>query len=103
MGDKRRYAEKISGVVLSFADETFISWRDCYIPDFWLDCCNWRVSCRTLRECTMCGNDMKCTILSIKLLTFVNEKFCSEMLVTNSLVRNDVVKAIMLNYEIINA
>ena len=36
MGDRNGYARKVSRVVLSFADETFISWRDCYIPDFWL-------------------------------------------------------------------
>ena len=34
MGNRRGYAKKVSGVVLSFADETFLSWRDCYIPDF---------------------------------------------------------------------
>ena len=40
---------------------------------------------------------------AVKLLTFVNEKFCSEMLATRSLVRIDVVKKIILNCEIINA
>ena len=35
----------------------------------------------------------------IKLLTFVNGKFCSEMLAIRSLVRIDVVKEKMLNRE----
>ena len=34
MGNRRRYAEKVFGVVLSFVDETFLSWRDCYILHF---------------------------------------------------------------------
>ena len=34
---------------------------------------------------------------AIKLLTFVNEKFCSEILATRSLVRIDVVKEKMIN------
>ena len=59
---------------------------------------------------------MKCTILlinaivyeyqlsinlgcAVKLLTFVNEKFCSEMLATRSLVQIDVVKETMINCE----
>ena len=35
MGDRNGYAEKISEVLLSLADETFISWKDWYIPNFW--------------------------------------------------------------------
>ena len=35
----------------------------------------------------------------VKLLTFVNGKFCSEMLMTRSLVQIDVVKEKMLNRE----
>ena len=34
---------------------------------------------------------------AVKLLTFVNEKFCSEMLVTRLLVRIDVVKERIIN------
>ena len=34
-GNRNGYAREVSGVVLSFADETFISWRDCYILNFW--------------------------------------------------------------------
>ena len=34
---------------------------------------------------------------AVKLLTFVNEKFCSEMLATRSLVQIDVVKEKMIN------
>ena len=34
---------------------------------------------------------------AVKLLTFVNGKFCSEMLATRSLVRIDVVKEKMIN------
>ena len=34
MGDRDGYSGKISGIVLSFTDKTFISWRDCYILDF---------------------------------------------------------------------
>ena len=36
---------------------------------------------------------------AVKLLTFVNGKFCSEMLATRSLVQIDVVKEKMLNHE----
>ena len=36
---------------------------------------------------------------AIKLLTFVNRKFCSEMLATHSLVRIDMIKEKMLNRE----
>ena len=36
---------------------------------------------------------------AVKLLTFVNGKFCSEMLVTCSLVRIDMVKEKMIIYE----
>ena len=38
-------------------------------------------------------------INAVKLLTFVNEKFCSEMLETRSLVRIDVIKEKMINCE----
>ena len=91
-------------------------------PDFWLDCCNWRVGCRNLWVCTMYGINMKCTTLSInviifayrlstnleytvKLLTFVNGEFCSEMLVTRPLVWIDLVKEIKINCKlwIVNA
>ena len=34
MGDRSGYAGKVSGVVLSFADKTLITWKDCYIPKF---------------------------------------------------------------------
>ena len=43
MGDGNGYARKVSGLILSFEDETFISWRDCYIPDFW-----WNIVIREL-------------------------------------------------------
>ena len=57
IGDKSGYTGKISGVVLSFADETFTSWRDCYIPDFLVECCNCGVGYRTLRLRIMYGFD----------------------------------------------
>ena len=37
---------------------------------------------------------------AVKLLTFVNEKFCSEMLVTRFFVRIDVAKEKMKIYEL---
>ena len=37
---------------------------------------------------------------AVKLLTFGNEKFCSEILATRSLVRIDIVKEKMVNYEL---
>ena len=37
---------------------------------------------------------------AIKLLTFFNEKFCSEMLATHSLVRIDMGKQKIINYEL---
>ena len=35
MGDRGGYARKVPRILLSFADETSISGRDCYIPNFW--------------------------------------------------------------------
>ena len=81
-----------------------------------MDCCNSRVSCRTLRLCIIYGfdNEMydivdKCHYCEyrllinleyvVKLLTFVNGYFCSEMLATRSLVQIDVIKKKMLNRE----
>ena len=34
MGTRRGNVKKVSGVVLSLTDETSLSWRDCYVPDF---------------------------------------------------------------------
>ena len=104
MGDRNGYARKISGDVLSFVDETVISWRDCYIPDFW------RII--VIGELVVVLSDyvkymdliMKCMALwinvlvwdyrllmklkyTIKRLTFVNGNFCSEILTTRSLVQ----------------
>ena len=36
---------------------------------------------------------------AIKLLTFINENFCSEMLTTRFLVQIDVIKEKIINYE----
>ena len=36
---------------------------------------------------------------AVKLLTFINETFCSEMLATCSMVQIDVIKEKMINYE----
>ena len=35
MGNRSGYARDVPGIILSFADETSISGKDCYIPDFW--------------------------------------------------------------------
>ena len=85
-------------------------------PRFLVDCCNSRVSCRTLRLCIIYEfyNKMydivdKCHCCEywlfmnleyvVKLLTFVNRNFCSEMLATRLLVQIDVVKEKTLNRE----
>ena len=32
--NRRVYTRKVPGIILSFEDETSISWKDCYIPNF---------------------------------------------------------------------
>ena len=101
MGDRNGYTGKVSGVVLSFADETFISWRDCYIPKFWriivigelvVELLDFVKCMELLINAIVFGYQLRINLeYVVKLLTFVNEKFCSGMLVTCSLVRIDVV------------
>ena len=85
-------------------------------PRFSVDYCNWRVGCITLNLWKIYGfdNEMYSLLINvivyeyrscinlecvIKLLTSINVKFCSEILMTRSLVRIDVVKEKMLNRE----
>ena len=84
---------------------------------FLADCCNWRVGCRTLKLYIIHEINVNCTTLliyvivyecwlstnlnnAVKLLTFVNEKFYSEMLATRFLVPIDEVKGKMKIYEL---